>query len=95
MDEVRKEGELNRSFRLQYQDKDFGSALVNLMSTAELDLTTVKVIPVTEDCRQTFDHSVHDDSQFVYSDNTELLSITSSSISTRTQTCPRVFPIPA
>lgn len=48
MDEVRKVCCLNGEFRLQYQDKDFGDALVNLTSTAELeDLTTIKVIPIT------------------------------------------------
>ncbi|XP_067353940.1 uncharacterized protein [Channa argus] len=95
MSEVRKVCGLSGTFRLQYQDKDFGDALVNLTSTAELeDLATVKVILVTEDSRQTFDHSVQDESISVNTDDTELLSSPSSSISIRTQMWPRDFPIP-
>lgn len=50
MDEVRKVCGLNENFRLQYHDRDFGDALVNLTSTAQLeDLATVMVIPITDD----------------------------------------------
>ena len=50
MDEIRKVSGLNGNLRLQYQDRDFGDALVNLTFTAELeDLATVKVIPITDD----------------------------------------------
>ncbi|KAI3368657.1 hypothetical protein L3Q82_025668, partial [Scortum barcoo] len=53
MDEVRKVRGLNRNLRLQYQDRDFGDALVNLTSTAVLeDLATLKVIPITDDFSQ-------------------------------------------
>lgn len=34
MNEVKKSCELNGNFRLQYQDKDFGDALVNLEDLA-------------------------------------------------------------
>lgn len=97
MDEVRKVCGLNGEFRLQYQDKDFGDALVNLTSTAELeDLTTIKVIPVTDNCSQGFNVTVLDDtlSTICYSDDTDILSSPSSSVSTRNQMWPREFPIP-
>ncbi|CAM4569325.1 unnamed protein product [Leuciscus chuanchicus] len=85
-DEVRKVCGLNGEFRLQYQYKDFGDALVNLTSTAELeDLTTIKVIPITDDCSQRFNVTVLEDAQSssFHSDDTEILSSPSSSVSTR------------
>ncbi|XP_068567851.1 uncharacterized protein [Cebidichthys violaceus] len=95
LDEVRKVCELNGHFRLQYQDRDFGDALVNLTSTAELeDLTTVKVIPITDDCSEGFNITASNESVCTQSDDTEILSSPSSTVSTRTQMWPRVFPIP-
>lgn len=95
LNEVRKVCELNGNFRLQYQDRDFGDALVNLTSTAELeDLTTVKVIPITDDCSEGFNITASNESVCTQSDDTELLSSPSSTVSTRTQLWPRVFPIP-
>lgn len=100
IDEVRKVCVLNGEFRLQYQDKDFGGSLVNLTSTAELeDLTTIKVIPITDDCSQTLNVTVLDDAQSPQSssfrsDDTEILSSPSSSVSTRSEMWPREFPIP-
>ncbi len=92
MDEVRKVCGFKGNLRLQYQDRDFGDALVNLTSTAELeDLATLKVIPLTDDCNQ---GSVCDDLVSTQSDDTELLSIPSSSVSTRTQMWPGEFLIP-
>ncbi|XP_028430573.1 uncharacterized protein LOC114553561 [Perca flavescens] len=94
MDEVRKVCGFNGNFRLQYQDRDFGDALVNLTSTVELeDLATVKVIPIIDDCSQGLNLTVCDDLS-TQSDDTELLSTPSSSVSTRTQMWPREFPIP-
>lgn len=96
-DEVRKVCGLNGEFRLQYQDKDFGDALVNLTSTAELeDLTTIKVIPITDDCSQRFNVTVLEDAQSssFHSDDTEILSSPSSSVSTRREMWPKEFPIP-
>ncbi|KAA8581190.1 hypothetical protein FQN60_002771 [Etheostoma spectabile] len=62
MDEVRKVCGLSGNLRLQYQDRDFGDALVNLTSTAELeDLATIKVIPVTDDCSQVITLTFCDD----------------------------------
>lgn len=47
MSEVRKVCGINGNIKLEYQDRDFGDALVNLTSTAELeDLATIKVIPM-------------------------------------------------
>uniref|UniRef100_A0A8C2X9N4 PB1 domain-containing protein n=1 Tax=Cyclopterus lumpus TaxID=8103 RepID=A0A8C2X9N4_CYCLU len=87
--------ELNGNFRLQYQDRDFGDALVNLTSTAELeDLTTVKVIPITDDCNEGFNITASNESMSTQSDDTELLSSSSSTVSTQTQLWPRVFQIP-
>lgn len=95
MDEVRKVCGLNGNFRLQYQDRDFGDALVNLTSTVELeDLATVKVIPLSDDFSQEITLTICDDIVSTQSDDTELLSTPSSSVSTRTQMWPHVFPIP-
>ncbi|KAJ8361311.1 hypothetical protein SKAU_G00178360 [Synaphobranchus kaupii] len=95
MDEVRKVCGLNGNLRLQYQDRDFGDALMNLTSTAELeDLATVKVIPITDDCSQGFNLTVFDDLVSTPLDDTVLLSTPSSSVSTRTQMWPREFPVP-
>lgn len=95
MNEVRKVCGLNGNFRLQYQDKDFGDALVNLTSTAELDdLATIKVIPVADDGSQEILLTFCNDFLSTQSDDTELLSTPSSSASTRTQMWPREFPIP-
>lgn len=95
MDEVRKVCGLNGNFRLQYQDRDFGDALVNLTSTVELeDLATVKVIPISDDFSQEITLTICDDIVSTQSDDTELLSTPSSSVSTRTQMWPHVFPIP-
>ncbi|XP_078025314.1 uncharacterized protein LOC117251126 [Epinephelus lanceolatus] len=83
---------LNGNFRLQYQDRDFGDALVNLTSTTELEnLATIKVIPVTDDSPAI---PVCDEVESTQTDDTELLSSPSSSVSTRTQMWPREFPIP-
>uniref|UniRef100_A0A8C3GB99 PB1 domain-containing protein n=1 Tax=Cyclopterus lumpus TaxID=8103 RepID=A0A8C3GB99_CYCLU len=93
LNEVRKVCELNGNFRMQYQDRDFGDALVNLTSTAELeDLTTVKVIPITDDCSEGFNITASNESMSTQSDDTELLS--SSSSTTQTQLWPTVFEIP-
>lgn len=95
MDEVRKVCGLNGKFRLQYQDRDFGDALVNLTSTVELeDLATVKIIPITDDCCQVTTLTVCDDIVSTQSDDTQLLSTPCSSVSTRTQMWPHEFPIP-
>ncbi|KAK7919333.1 hypothetical protein WMY93_010617 [Mugilogobius chulae] len=100
MDEVRKVCGLNGEFRLQYQDKDFGDALVNLTSTDELeDLSTIKVIPISDECSQRSDVIVLEDAQSPlslswHSDDTEILSSPSSSVSTRSEMWPREFPIP-
>ncbi|XP_037621965.1 uncharacterized protein LOC119486148 isoform X2 [Sebastes umbrosus] len=95
MYEVRKVCGLNANFRLQYQDRDFGDALVNLTSTAELeDFATVKVVPITDDCSQELILNVCEDLVSTQSDDTELLSTPSSTVSTRTQMSPREFPIP-
>ncbi|KAA8580465.1 hypothetical protein FQN60_006000, partial [Etheostoma spectabile] len=95
MDEVKNVCGLSGNFRLQYQDRDFGDALVNLTSTAELeDLATIKVIPVTDECSQVITLTVCDEIVSSQSDDTELLSTPSSSVSTRTQMWPREFLIP-
>ncbi|KAF7642129.1 hypothetical protein LDENG_00264180 [Lucifuga dentata] len=95
MDEVRKVCGINGNLRLQYQDKDFGDALVNLTFTAELeDLATIKVIPITDDYSQGSNLTGCDDFLSTQSDDMELLSTPSSSVSTRTQMWPREFPIP-
>ncbi|CAM4573558.1 unnamed protein product [Leuciscus chuanchicus] len=48
-DNVRKDCGLNGKFRLQYQDRDFGDAFVNLTQTGELDhFGTLKVIPLPD-----------------------------------------------
>ncbi|KAI9514765.1 hypothetical protein NQZ68_030955 [Dissostichus eleginoides] len=74
--EVRKVCEISGGFRMQYQDRDFGNALVNLTSTADLvDLATIKVIPIPDDGVQT----PHEEA-----DNADILSTPSSSVSTRT-----------
>ncbi|KAI9514764.1 hypothetical protein NQZ68_030954 [Dissostichus eleginoides] len=74
--EVRKVCEINGGFRMQYQDRDFGNALVNLTSTADLvDLATIKVIPIPDDGVQTPREEA---------DNADILSTPSSSVSTRT-----------
>ncbi|KAI9514763.1 hypothetical protein NQZ68_030953 [Dissostichus eleginoides] len=74
--EVRKVCEISGGFRMQYQDRDFGDALVNLTSTADLvDLATIKVIPIPDDGVQT----PHEEA-----DNADILSTPSSSVSTRT-----------
>ena len=92
INQVRKVCGLNCKIRLQYQDRDFGDTLVNLTSTAELeDFATIKVIPPTDD-GQTI--PVCDDLVSTETDDTELLSLPSSSISTRTQMWPKEFPIP-
>lgn len=92
INQVRKVCGLNCNVRLQYQDRDFGDALVNLTSTAELEgFATIKVIPLTDD-DQTI--PVCDDLVSTETDDTELLSLPSSSVSTRTQMWPREFPIP-
>ncbi|CAL9698769.1 unnamed protein product [Knipowitschia caucasica] len=95
MDEVRNVCGLNGEFRLQYQDKDFGDAFINLTSTAELeDLTTIKVVPITDECSI----SVLEDAQSLpsssFTDDTEIMSSPSSSVSTRSETWPREFLIP-
>ena len=83
---------VNGNVRLQYQDRDFGDALVNLKFTAELeDLATIKVIPLNDDSQII---PVCDDVVSTETDDTELLSSPSSSVSTRTQAWPREFPIP-
>ncbi|KAL6487682.1 hypothetical protein MHYP_G00043080, partial [Metynnis hypsauchen] len=95
MDEVSKLCALSGNFRLQYQDRDFGDALVNLTSTTELeDFATIKVIPITDDCSQEFNLTVCDDLMPQSSDDTEILSSPSSSASTRTRMWPREFQIP-
>lgn len=95
MDQVRKLCGLNGNFRLQYQDKDFGDALVNLTSTTELDdLGTIKVVPIADDSNQEIVLTFCDDILCTQSDDTELLTTPSSSASTRTQMWPREFPIP-
>uniref|UniRef100_A0A3B4YDX4 PB1 domain-containing protein n=1 Tax=Seriola lalandi dorsalis TaxID=1841481 RepID=A0A3B4YDX4_SERLL len=95
MNEVRNVCGLNGNFRLQYQDKDFGDALVNLTSTAELeDLATIKVIPIADDSSQEVILTFCDGFASTQSDDTELLSTPSSSASTRTQMWPREFLIP-
>lgn len=71
MEEVRKVCGLNGKLRLLYQDRDFGDALVNLTSTADLDdLATVKVIPITNDCSPGFNLTVCDDFVSTQSDDT-------------------------
>ncbi|XP_041643354.1 uncharacterized protein LOC121509758 [Cheilinus undulatus] len=95
LDEVRTVCGLNGNFRLQYQDRDFGDALVNLTSTAELeDFATVKVIPIIDDASQEITLTFCDDVVSTQTDDTELLSSPSSSGSARTQMWPREFPIP-
>ncbi|KAL6481140.1 hypothetical protein MHYP_G00092200 [Metynnis hypsauchen] len=95
MDEVSKLCALSGNFRLQYQDRDFGDALVNLISTTELeDFAAIKVIPITDDCSQEFNLTVCDDLMPQSSDDTEILSSPSSSASTRTWMWPREFQIP-
>ena len=65
---------------------------MNLTSTAELeDFATIKVIPLTDD-DQTI--PVCDDLVSTETDDTELPSSPSSSVSPRTQMWPREFPIP-
>ncbi|XP_047217856.1 uncharacterized protein LOC124866210 [Girardinichthys multiradiatus] len=92
LDEIKKVCGLKGNIRLQYQDKDFGDALVNLTSTEELgDLATVKIIPIN-DCSQEDNLTICDES--FNSDVIEVLSSPSSSVSTRTQMWPREFPIP-
>lgn len=94
MDQVRDVCGLNGSFRLQYQDKDFGDALVNLTSIAKLeDFGTIKVIPIPDNSSQDIVLTFCDD-LYTQSDGTELLSTPFSSTSTRTQMWPREFPIP-
>lgn len=67
---------INGNFRLQYQDRDVGDALVNLTSTAELkNVATIKVIPVTDDNQAI---PVCDDVASTQTDVTELLSSPSS-----------------
>ena len=91
INQVRKVCGLNGNVRLQYQDRDFGDALVNLTSTAELeDLATIRVIPLSDDSQiiPVFDLMSTE------TDDTELLSSPSSSVSIRTQVWPREFPIP-
>lgn len=92
-DKINKVCKLTVNIRLLYQDKDFGDALVSLTSTAELhDLSTVKVIPIT-DCIQEANPAVFEDFVSSHSDDTEILSSPSSSVSTRTQMWAREFPI--
>ena len=94
MDEIRKVSGLNGNLRLQYHDRDFGDALVNLASTAELeDLATVKVIPIPDDSH-VITLSFCNDVVSAQSDDTEILSSPSSSVSARTQMWPRAFPVP-
>ncbi|XP_035994608.1 uncharacterized protein LOC118563631 [Fundulus heteroclitus] len=83
---------VNGKFRLQYQDRDFSDALVNLTSTSELEnVATIKVIPVTDDSQAI---PGCNDVESTQTDDTELLSSPSSSVSTRTQMWPREFPMP-
>ncbi|KAL6099179.1 uncharacterized protein ACO6RY_18155 [Pungitius sinensis] len=92
IDKVRKLCNLKGGLRLQYQDRDFGDAFVNLTSTSEVeDLATVKVIRITDGCSQEANVCNGASTQ---SDDTELLSTPSSSVSTRTQLWPREFPVP-
>lgn len=68
---------------------------MNLTSTAELeDLATVKVIPISDDFSQLISLTICDDIVSTQSDDTELLSTPSSSVSTRTQMWSHVFLIP-
>lgn len=57
-------------------------------------MVTVKVIPITSDCSQGFNVNACNDFVSTQSDDRELLSTLSSSVSTRTQMWPRDFPIP-
>lgn len=95
MDEVRKVCGLRRNFRLQNQDRDFGNALINLTSTAELvDLATIKIIPITDDSIQEITLTACDYVVSAESDDTIILSSPSSSVSTRTQMWPSEILIP-
>lgn len=92
INQVRKVYGLNGCVRLQYQDRDFGDALVNLTSTAELEnLAVIKAIPLTDESQAI---PVCDDLVSTETDDTELLSSPSSSVSTRTQMWPRELPNP-
>ncbi|KAK7891446.1 hypothetical protein WMY93_023409 [Mugilogobius chulae] len=63
------------------------------------DLSTIKVIPTSDECSQRSDVIVLEDAQSPlslswHSDDTEILSSPSSSVSTRSEMWPREFPIP-
>ena len=71
---------------MQYEDRDIGDALVNLTSTADLeDLTTIKVIPIPDDGVQEYIFTVCEEAVSAQSDDTDILSTPSSSVSTRTR----------
>ncbi|KAK7886000.1 hypothetical protein WMY93_025621 [Mugilogobius chulae] len=91
IDHVRMLCSVEGNFRLQYQDRDFDNALVNLTSTSELnDCSTIKVISL--DVPQ--DSEITSDEISLASSDTEMLSSPSSSVSGRTKMWPRVFVIP-
>ncbi|KAK7907177.1 hypothetical protein WMY93_015789 [Mugilogobius chulae] len=91
IDHVRMLCSVEGNFRLQYQDRDFDNALVNLTSTSELnDCSTIKVIPL--DIPQ--DSEITSDEISLASSDTEMLSSPSSSVAGRTKMWPRVFVIP-
>ncbi|XP_078024426.1 uncharacterized protein LOC144463559 [Epinephelus lanceolatus] len=103
VDDVRRACGLSGNFRIQYQDKDFGDTFVNLTSTGELqDLGIIKVIPLPDEDTAPAQTAVHvslsSDDAFSTSgetDDTVILSTTSSSPSSRTKQWPKEFPIPS
>lgn len=96
---------LQEDFRLQYQDADFGNEFVNLSVTSEVhDKATLKIVylnPHNNDdtmTRQPLAIQGSTDASSVSSietDNTDLVSSSGSSPSTRLSVWPSVFTIPS
>lgn len=92
---VKEKCKLQDDFNLMYEDPDFGYSLCNLNDIGDLPATkaTVKVIPlVTLTLVPASTTTISDASNA--SDDTEILSTCSSSLSTRQEQWPEFFDIP-